>query len=446
MFFTGVTILFFILQSLLILTTKFTFWPEIVTFSWMVNKGMIPYRDFFDHHGFLMYYLLSPLMDNGFILLKIFYLLIQSLNLFFVLLILRKASNRLGLVMGGILYVFIGYFVSENVLWYEIVITTFLLGSYYLMNRENNINLLNFIIGIMITLASFIKPTAGIFIIPVIFFRKSIIPLVIYMLSWLWVFVIYFSNKGSLNLLDNLFFFNHYFATNYRNSYYSDWKFHVSVILIILFCVFAYWKKGKIKEILKPLSFILFSAVFFFYLYNKWHLLPLMSFFVILIGQILNLKHFKFRNLFVALLVAYCLILGRKTAMQQNILNKTTPWQDNKRNSEIIGYLKQNKLEKERLYVFGNQGELYYLLGQIPPTYFVLQFPLLSKYYPGMENRIVKEMEKNNVRTVIVTLPKDKEFISLTTIDNKILSDFFPVKKTAGYIIYRSRETIAKSL
>ncbi len=128
---------FFILvfgNLLLNLSTKIYFYPEHYYFAYLVSRGLIPYKDFFDHHGFLLYYLMSPLAaDTSFLLFNIFFCLIQVINLSLVLLILRKNKNKLLFFLLGLAYVAANFKITDNTFWYEEVIPTLLLLTYYLL-------------------------------------------------------------------------------------------------------------------------------------------------------------------------------------------------------------------------------------------------------------------------------------------------------------------------
>lgn len=91
-FFTVILVIF---QSFLILSTKINLYPELIVFSYLVKINYLPYQDFFDHHGFLIYYLLSWfLFDKNLLGFKLIFFLIQSLNLILFLIILKKQSHK----------------------------------------------------------------------------------------------------------------------------------------------------------------------------------------------------------------------------------------------------------------------------------------------------------------------------------------------------------------
>lgn len=196
----------FILQSFLIITTNFNIWLELFFLPWLVKNGLLPYRDFFDHHGFLLYYLLAPLtIDKTYFLLKAFYYLVQSINLILVLVILKKTTTKFAFFLGGLLFVLINYFVGENNLWYEVVITTLYLVI-YLMMIIREFKYKAYILGILIAFTSFIKPIAVVIIVPIFLIKKDFRIVISVFVCWMLVFLYFLFNNSLQQFIDCLFF------------------------------------------------------------------------------------------------------------------------------------------------------------------------------------------------------------------------------------------------
>ena len=120
-----------LIQIFLIVTTNLNIFPEFFLYPWLIGKGYLLYRDVAVQHGFLSYLLLVPFsLDKSLFTLKIFYLVIQSFNLLLVLLILRKTTSKLGFMIGGIFFMVLNFYLSENNLWDEIYATPFFLSVF----------------------------------------------------------------------------------------------------------------------------------------------------------------------------------------------------------------------------------------------------------------------------------------------------------------------------
>ena len=68
--------------------------------SWLVLQGKVPYRDFFQHHNPLMWYIFAPLMEVFsyeiivFDVVRIISTIVMVLNLWVIALIIRKFFSK----------------------------------------------------------------------------------------------------------------------------------------------------------------------------------------------------------------------------------------------------------------------------------------------------------------------------------------------------------------
>lgn len=105
----------------------FNIFPEFFVYPWLVSHGLLPYRDFFDHHGFIAYYLLVPFVfDKTLHLLTLFFVVLQLFNFTIVLSLLRKSRSILLTIFGSIGYILLTIYASDNMFWFEHLITSFL--------------------------------------------------------------------------------------------------------------------------------------------------------------------------------------------------------------------------------------------------------------------------------------------------------------------------------
>jgi len=421
------SLVLFITQSFLILTTKINSFPEIFFFPWLVSKGLIPYRDFFDHHGFLLYYILAPLTaDKSMIGLRIFYFFIQTVNLFLVLKILKKITNKSGFFLGGLLFVFVNFFASGNTWWYELAITTIYLIIFLVWQK--NIKRKYFIIGVLVALASFIKPTAAIILIPICFIVWNIIPVFTFLFSWMIVLFLFFIKGGLIQLINNLFLFNFYLSQHYYDPYFSDERFVYISALIVILAIGINLISRKLKKAIPLVFFTLFSIIFFFRAYNRPHLVPVATFGSLLVAQtISSVKRWR-KTLLIGALLIYLLIIVRKIYIERISLDLYRSKNNNKKYNQLM--------KKEKVYVLGNQPQFYYFSNQLPSTHYPLLFPLVDKYVPGFETQLINELGRNNVRTIIIPLPVEEQFSQLSVVKNYIYQKYTLLERTKDFEIY----------
>jgi hypothetical protein len=419
------------------MTTNLNLWLELFFLPWLVKNGLLPYRDFFDHHGFLLYYLLAPLtIDKTYFLLKAFYYLVQSINLILVLVILKRTTTKLAFFLGGLLFVLINYFIGENNLWYEVVITTFYLVI-YLMMIIREFKYKAYVLGILIAFTSFIKPIAAIIIVPIFLIKRDFRMVISFFVCWMLVFLYFFFSNSLQQFIDCLFLFNNFVAKNYRPSFFSDAKFIASSIFLVCFSVGIAYKNKKLKSLFLSLSFLVSSLVFLYTGYGRWHLLPIMTFFTLLVVQVIGFKSSWYKTVFVIMLLVYTLLLARKVVYHHAYLNtQRIPWQENKVSREIVSALKNLDMGDKKLYIFSNHAEIYYALDKLPPTYFAARFPLTEKYFRDYEQRVISDLKKNKVEYIVVPVPLEDEYASFGLIRNFIKTNYAVKATMSGALIY----------
>lgn len=270
----------------------------------------MPYRDFFDHHGFLLTHLLAPLTtDQSLTFIKAFYYLVTLLNLFLVLKILKKVTSKIGFGLGGILFVFIA---------------------------------------------------------------------------------------------------------------------------IAFFTI-----KKKFKKIVLPVSFLICSLIFLLVGYGRAHLVPAGTFFCLLMGYAFKEIKGRFKYFFFAVFSIYLVLLAINAVEHYFYLNRQrVPYIENKKSKSVVAQLKKHSLDQKKLYVFGNQAEIYYLLNLVSATYFPLKFPFLGEFVEGFEERAISDIKKNKVEVVVIPKPVDKLYLPLKKLEGFIKENYQPVAISPEVEVY----------
>ena len=163
-------------------------------FPYLIHKGLTPYKDFFDHHGFLLYYLLAPFIGTNTLPQKIIYVTLQTLSLLLFMLIiwtLRMSKKQFGVL--SFTYALVLFYLGDNTLWYETLITPLLLMLFISVFQKKNI--FNIIIsGVVVFFLSAIKPLFIVSIIPVLLkwktLKMGIVTAILWIIVILYLFVI----------------------------------------------------------------------------------------------------------------------------------------------------------------------------------------------------------------------------------------------------------------
>lgn len=409
MFFLLTAVVFFSTSSFLILSRQINVFPEVFFLSWLIKKGLLPYRDFFDDHGFLLQWLLSPLtVDKSLLLIKGAYFLLHTVNLGIVLLILKKNKSKLSYFFGGLVYVLLMFFLSENDFWFELLITSFYLIAYLLISVKKT-KWKNLLIGLSIGLAALVKPTAGLMIVPIFLVIMNFSVISGFIFPILITVGYFYINSGLNELFNNLVGYNFFLAKFYRPSYFSDQKFILTSIVIILLSVFMALLSKKEKQIVQPFMFLIFSIIFLASGYTRVRLVPVAAFFTILIANTITVLKPKYKFFYLPIIVVYCLVMTLKVYQHYQYLGngKRIAYIEDKTGKLITSYLHNNKLTNS-FFILGNTAQPYYLLDQLPATYFPLRYSLVEKYFPDYEKRIIKTLKEKSINTII--MPTRLEF------------------------------------
>jgi hypothetical protein len=408
MFYIILSIAFLCTIVLLILSNTINIFPEIFFFSWLIKKGFVPYRDYFDDHGFLLQMFLAPFSgDITLLWLRVIYVVLHCVNLMLVLYILYKIRSKLAFIVGGILYVLLITYYSDNDFWFELFVTTFYLGTYALLLTRQFTSKFH-LIGFFIGLATLVKPTAAIIIAPIFLFQRKIQML----LGFLFVLCIsasYFVvTNGYSKLFDGIIGYNVVYSKFSHLSPFQGNKLIFTSIAIFFLCISYAFVNKKIKTLILPMIFTFSSYIFLTSGYSPPRMIPIVTFFVISIASTIPLLKNNVKTIFLLCITIYIGIMVFKVN-QHHIYLQThkPPYISLPIGQEIIAFINKNTI-KEKFFILGDIVQPYYLLNQLPPTTIPVRFPLIEKFYPDYEQRLISDIQINNV--VYVFYPKQNKF------------------------------------
>lgn len=151
---------------LLLFSTQFTLWPEMVVYPYLMNNGFELYRDIINPYQPLFLYFLSffskifgyrPLPYQ---LLTYFLIVLIDLIIFRISLVLSK--NKRISFLSVTFFVFFSIPFGINGLWFDLVQTPFILGAIYylyLVSKQPD-NKHFFLLSLLLTISFFIKQQA----------------------------------------------------------------------------------------------------------------------------------------------------------------------------------------------------------------------------------------------------------------------------------------------
>ena len=162
-------ILIFVLVAhlILLLNLKFTAWPEMLLWPYLVIKGWLPYQDIAIAHTPLLTLTLTlfyKFFGVGLLQLKIFtviLILFTDLTLFWVV---KKLWGRYAAIVSLIFYLPLQIFYEGSGLWFDLALAPLGLFIFYSVKRRNF-----FGAGLAWALSFLVKQTAFWFLVPIFF-------------------------------------------------------------------------------------------------------------------------------------------------------------------------------------------------------------------------------------------------------------------------------------
>jgi len=312
------------IQSFFLLSTKINLFPEMYFLPYLVSKGLIPYRDFFDHHGFIAYYFIAPFISIwGIGGVKLFFFIINSLNLILILLILKKTTTKLGFILGSILYVLLNFYISANNPWYETIITFFFLLSYLLIINKKYYS----ITGILIGLATLIKPNALVLFILLIIFSKNKKIFAGFIITIILAIFYLLVSSSLFPFLEGVFNFNFFLSHVYHPPFDFPWKIWFMGAILLFISIIIYFKNQKI-EFKFTFIFLVASIPFLTTGFGGEHLIVFAVFFCLFISQSISHQPNLLSKIFITTIFLFISILTLKDIAVIQKLNNITPWQE----------------------------------------------------------------------------------------------------------------------
>ncbi|MFZ2026506.1 MAG: hypothetical protein WAV30_04435 [Microgenomates group bacterium] len=400
--------------------------PEFFFYPWLVAKGQIQYRDFFDHHGFLTNMFLAPFAKQQTLgqIRFTFFLMQVAQFLLIARLVADKIKRPLHFLCALVLYGIFQFSVVGNMMWYDQWMALLLVAAWYFFEMRGE--------GkgwLFFALATMVKPTAVLFFFPFYGMTKNKKNTLFVFAVWLFPLLYYFWKGGLGQLWEQLVMFNTFYVqSTYKTLYLGigiKLLFSIAIGYGALVLVALLEKKRR-----TPLAFAFFcSILFFFQGLSKINLAISVPFFILLFADMWQIR--KWRLYLGILFVALILILGRDAVKTYQEIRKSKPYVYSIARSEVdqIKKLTEKRGDKNIL-VLGNRPEIYYLLDILPTGRTALSFPWTEKKYP-------RSYELNSIYTVLI--PKQLgEYESIPSGFLKRLTNRYAVVgQTASYTIWR---------
>lgn len=385
-------------QLILLANSKFTIWPEMILYPWLLNKGYILYTDIINPYFPLLQLMVSSffyLFGASIINLKIFtYLMIIAADVCIFLLSYKVSKNFLSAVICLSTYILFQYSFGGNGLWFELGLVPFIFLAtvlFYLKPSNNKVILIS---GLLISIAGLIKQNAFLFLAPLLAFsvlnnKATKIRILLFpVFITITVLVLALNYFGVLNEFFKWAIELPLTMSNQPGFVILPSKRQMFLIsLLLLPLLFFYFVKRNLKEKVFWTLIVLVSLFFAFPRYEDFHLQVLVAF----VSFLTVFLYRKWQLLFLGIAVLIFIFNFQKLWQQPDrFLDQGT--------INLGTYIKNLPGD---VYLLNSPELAYFLADKNPPKPWGTIFPW---YFEGtnLSERIIKDMENNETEYVIM--------------------------------------------
>lgn len=386
------------IQLFLLFNSRFTVWPEMILYPWLMNHDYLLYRDIINPY----FPLLSIILDFYFkiagvsvINLKILtYTVIVFCDLVVFWVSWKLSKNLSKSLLAVFIYILLQYSLGGNGLWFELFLSPFLVLSIYGLQSEVKKPFPYFGYGIFLMVAILIKQNTALFLFPAIFFlisTKNHKGLIYFLVSG-FLGVLFLSFYLSIN---NLWIDFYRWALLLPLSYGSQNGFvllptkkQFLLIFILNLPVIVFLLKKNIlcsKKIYWASCFLL-ATFFAFPRYEDFHLQTILSLSAIFTIYLSNFALIAF------LLVGF--LVFSKTIIKL--------WNQSDRFIDRQTLELSNQLENcSSVYLLNSPDLTYYFADKLPPRLWAINFPWYFEQ-EGFEERFITNLKKERTSCILV--------------------------------------------
>lgn len=415
-----------VVHLFLLASIRFTAWPEMFSFPYLVNNKYLIYRDF--HHAYqpLLTLILSvvyKLFGYKLIVLKIFtWLLILTSDILIFLISRKLFGKKLMAFLPLAIFVFLQPVLEGNMLWFDLAFLPFLLFSVYLIISwaENKKWNYLFATGLFLSICLLIKQQSVLLVVAFLFFLKAkkvslkevfvfftggVFP-VLLVVGWL-AFVGIFK--------DYLFWtlsFPLYWLTRIPGyAILPTPKQWLSLFLLIgplLIGIFKRFKKDRL-DLIKFFTLLFFaSLIAAFPRFSYLHLQPALGTYVILVSLLFATKRVN-SVLFMGPVLLVGLVFWIKILPQ---VSQPTRFYEQRGIVDLAQFIKDNTKSSDKIYLLGPHSLLYVLSDRLPPK------PWIENYVwhfeiDRMQEKTIQHWEQDMPSAVLWSTPKHGNWYDL---------------------------------
>lgn len=401
-----VLLLLFLIHFLLLINLKFTAWPEMLAYPYLLQKGFHFYRDIVHPYLPLLPYAilafsrvfgLSVLTIQGITYAIIF---INDLILWFIVNMWFKRRFAIFLLM---FYIVLQLLMDGNGLWFDLAASPMILAAMYMFwNYLVNKDYWIYPSGLILGVAFLVKQTVVVFIIfelLFLIFTRRFKELILYALVTLLPLMSLFLFFIPKQLIDWGVVFPLFAASRLPGYILLPTLKQLVVVILVLSPLVIMWKTKEPRLWLSVIWTVL-ALTFIFPRFDYFHLQPLLPFLVLTLGFIITKSQkIQWFNIYLSL---YLIIVGGLFIRYFMINFHQPPRFFNSKHYDKANQLSQ-KLPHSQPIFFYNTSANYFITANLTPAKpWVDTFPWYLEIQ-GMQERIVASLEEMRVEWVVAT-------------------------------------------
>lgn len=408
-----------LVHLILLINTRFTLWPEMVVYPFLLNNGFFLYKDIINPYppffpSFLAFYAKFfgynplPYQILTWIVILVIDLVIFSISY-------RISKKTTSAIFSTLFFLVISVSFSINGLWFDLVQIPLLLVSFYyfykLLNARKDISSHWWILSFLLSLSFFIKQQTIwliiLFLILSLFkvrkklneiYAKTLI-FILPLLILFFIQMIFFWQKG--NFEDFIFwtFYFPFFKASQMPGYLDLPSLKQLAIILLLFLIFLpiLQKRKLATSLILVTSFV--SLLFTLPRFDYFHLTPTLAILSLAFGQ--NLKTFASSMIWVKT-VSFVSVVLLLVFFSRYLINN---WTHQIRFFEeeifqVAKFLEITTSPDESLYIQNGPDQLLPLSKRLPTKPWADEFPWYLEV-AGLQDKVLKGLSEKKPRFII---------------------------------------------
>ncbi|KKQ42865.1 MAG: Dolichyl-phosphate-mannose-protein mannosyltransferase [Microgenomates group bacterium GW2011_GWC1_37_8] len=423
--------LLLLIHLILLINIKFTAWPEMLAWPYLMLKGWLPYKDIAIAHTPFLFTVLSgffKLTGIGLVQLEIFSWILILITDYLVFWVSNKLWGKSVALLSTIIFIFLHIFYEGNGLWFDLALTPFMIVLFYFFKKQKYLWL-----GVFWALAFLVKQTAFWFLVPITIYTlqgetlkgaKSVIAKIFY--SSLIVFIPFTLFLISFRLFDDFYIWAIKFGMRVLPSASGQISLPTLIQLVKAYLTFI-----PLIFIPELLIWSLAGSLFAFPRWELFHFQPALPYIAFGFAIILSKPKNNIRKLISIIVLIIFLYPLARTIIRD--WGKPARFYDSEI-LEVSAFVKQKIQPDEKILVLNSWDHLYALTETLPS--YRPWMPQLSWYLKqnNLEDEMYKDIEKENPRIIILSPYKESGLGSYKPFfADQLISKYTKVYKTDNY-------------